>query len=120
MEIKVLNQKEVEKFLENLKKAKLEKSKKALFNAGFFIQNEVKASIAGQRSEPTSVDTGRFLNSVDVKQGKTDDEVIVFTNIEYAKYLEYGTSKIQPRAHFGNTAKRVNKEVKKIVAQEIK
>ena len=35
--------------------------------ATLFLQNEVKLSIAGHRAEPTSVDTGRFLNSVQSK-----------------------------------------------------
>ena len=119
MQIIVQNKEEVIKFLENLKKAKIEGSKTALIQAGFFVQNEVKLSIAGQRSEPTSVDTGRFLNSVDVKQSGPQ-EVSIFTDIEYAKFLEYGTSKMQPRGHFTNTARRVNKEIKKIIKEEIK
>ena len=118
MQIIVQNKDDVIKFLDNLKKAKIEGSKAALMQAGFFVQNEVKLSIAGQRSEMTSVDTGRFLNSIDVKQTEPL-EVAIFTDIPYAKFLEYGTSKMEPRAHFTNTARRVNKEIKNIVKDEI-
>src|SRR3990167_8544374 len=98
MEIKIMNKEDVIKFLENLKKAKLKGSNIALMDAGFFVQNEVKLSIAGQRSEPTSVDTGRFKNSIDVRRVGTY-EVEIFTDIPYAKFLEYGTSKMAPRRH---------------------
>ena len=82
-----------------------------------FIQGEVKSSIAGQRAEPTSVDTGRFLNSVDVILGK--DIGIVFTDVEYAKHLEYGTSKFHARSHFRNTKFRNQDKVKEIIKEEI-
>ena len=36
----------------------------AVKKAGFFIQSEVVASIAGQRAENRSVDTGFFMNSI--------------------------------------------------------
>lgn len=114
MKIYIVNEKEVKAFLENLKRATLEKSKEGLMQAGTFVQGEVKASIAGQREELTSVDTGRFLNSVDIAESG-DMEVRIFSDIDYAKYLEYGTSKLDARQHFRNTAARVKKAVKEII-----
>lgn len=77
-------------------------------NAALFMEGEVKSSIAGQRNEPASVDTGRFLNSVsstiEINSGQV--QAVVFTMIDYAKYLEYGTSRIPSRRHFGNSLDR--------------
>lgn len=84
----------------------------------FFIQGEVKQSIAGRRNEPTSVDTGRFLNSIDVRIMK--NKGVVFTNLDYPKHLEYGTSKISARRHFGNSRDRNKDKVNEIVKTEIK
>lgn len=86
--------------------------------AGFYVQSEVQESIAGQRAEPRSVDTGRFLNSI-----KTVFPAAyvanVETNVEYAQHLEYGTSKMLPRSHFRNTVARESPNVVKIIKQEI-
>lgn len=114
-----MRMKDVLKYIDNIRVAKIEGTNRALIKAGFFVQNEVKASIAGQRGEPTSVDTGRFLNSVSVKEAG-NLQVSIFTDIEYAKFLEYGTSKLEPRPHFTNTAKRVNKAVKDLIKDGIR
>lgn len=71
---------------------------------GFFMEGEVKASIAGQRAEPTSVDTGRFLN--DVKGRAEGLTATIGTSLDYPEHLEHGTSKIRPRRHFGNSLSR--------------
>ena len=72
-------------------------------------QQEVQESIIGNRSEPKSVDTGKFGNSIEVdlsalKQG----EVRVFSNDDPGKVaaLEYGTTTREPRQHFQNTLAR--------------
>lgn len=81
------------------------------------VQLEVKASIAGQRAEPTSVDTGRLLNSVDVRVGT--ETAYVETNVKYAQFIEYGTSKIAPRRHFRNSVERSREKVKEIFKEEV-
>ena len=92
---------------------------KAIAKAGFFIEGEVKQSIAGRRSESRSVDTGRFLNSVKNVQSKPLTAKIE-SNVEYAGVLEFGTSRRRPRRHFSNTAKRNEKKVKGFVQRELK
>lgn len=82
-------------------------------DATLFATGEVKASIAGRRAEPTSVDTGRFLNSVEYSYGINEGKV--FTDIDYAKYLEYGTSRIAPRRHFRNSLYRNQDKFNKII-----
>jgi len=82
--------------------------------AAFFMQGEVKLSIAGRRAETRSVDTGRFLNSVEVKfKGPLIAEI--FSPRNYAKYLEFGTSKIPARRHFRNSLNRNRAKIRNIL-----
>lgn len=86
--------------------------------AGNFIQQEVQESIVGNRAEPRSVATGAFANSITLT--KLQDAVYkVFTDVNYAKFLEFGTSKMAPRMHFRNTKFRTEKKVKEIIQSEI-
>ena len=95
-----------------------QKLKKGLFNSAVFLQGEVKLSIAGKKAEYQSVDTGRFLNSVDFKSSKEDASV--FSNLPYAQKLEYGTNfKNSPRKHFRNSAARSKPKIKDILQKEI-
>ena len=86
-----------------------------LIRAGAFAAFEVQQSIMGLRGEPKSVDTGNFANSIQV--GPVVDEgkvkgISIFSDVEYAPFLEYGTIYLQPRAHFQNTAFRIAPNLK--------
>ena len=83
------------------------------------LTSEVKESIAGHKSEPTSVDTGRFLNSVDNRM-IAQYAAEVFSPIEYALYLEYGTSRIQARKHFNNSKDRKQQAIQNIIQTAVK
>jgi len=84
------------------------------FQAANFIQQEIQESIMGNRSEPKSVDTGNFANSIKVE--KVEDKTYsVYTEVEYAKFLEFGTSKMQPRSHFTNTVIREKPRAEQII-----
>jgi len=106
-------------FLKTKNKKALELTNAAIIKAGFFIEAEVKESIAGKRAEPKSVDTGRFMGSVKASQ-KQPLTATIESNVEYAKHLEYGTSRMKPRSHFRNTASRNETKVKDFVEKEIK
>jgi len=86
--------------------------------ATLFVQGEVKESIAGRRSEPTSVDTGRFLNSVDFSLDKFDGRI--FSNVPYSGFLEFGTSRLKARRHFNNSKDRNKGKIRNIINKEIK
>ena len=116
--ITILGAKEAIKILERIKNKSQTEIDKTLQKAAFFIHGEVKSSIAGHRAEPTSVDTGRFLNSVDAVT--LNKEAIVFSDIFYAKFLEYGTSNINPRLHFRNSANRSKQKVREILRESAK
>lgn len=90
-----------------------EKDAKTL-QASNFIQSEIQESIVGNRSEPKSVDTGNFANSIQIDK-KKDMEYSVFTDVSYAKELEYGTIKMEPRSHFRNTVARNKEKVISII-----
>ena len=88
-------------------------------NAGLRINAEVKESIAGRRGELRSVDTGHFMGNIYVDN--TQDFVsYIFTPIDYAVYLEFGTSRMQPRLHFSNTLKRERSGVLDAIKQAVK
>lgn len=117
VEVKVLNKEDIEKFFKNTKQKIAKDTEKAVFRSTLLMQNEVKLSIAGQKQEPASVDTGRFLNSIDIRTIK--NEGLVFTDIEYAKFLEYGTSRIKSRSHFRNSLYRNKTQIKNIFKESI-
>jgi len=89
----------------------------ALIQVGGFMEGEVKSSIAGQRDEPTSVDTGRFLNSV--MHSIAAESVTIFSDVYYAQFLEYGTSYMAARRHFNNSLDRNQKKVNEYFKDEI-
>ena len=106
------------KYLKSKKLGVGQKLKKGLLKSAVFLQGEVKLSIAGKRAEYQSVDTGRFLNSVDFKSSKEDASV--FSKLPYAQKLEYGTNfKNSPRKHFRNSADRSKPKIKDILQKEI-
>ena len=83
------------------------------------VKAEVTQSIAGNRAETRSVDTGHFMGNIYWQQDGLDGTV--YTEIEYAPYLEYGTSRgIKPRSHFRNTAAREQDKIVKFYRDEMK
>lgn len=90
----------------------------SLFRAGLLLEAEVKKSIAGQRSERRSVDTGQFLSSVETVR-KKQDIVAVRSTVQHAAPLEFGTSRgAPPRRHFGNSLRRMTPKIIKFLAKE--
>lgn len=116
--IEINGLKETSKYLNKKNKDFSNAVTKGLNNAAMYLQGEVKQSVAGRRAEPTSVDTGRFLNSINFQVGK--DNAVVFTEIEYAKFLEFGTSRLTPRRHFRNSKDRSKRKITELLNIEIK
>ena len=79
---------------------------------------EIKTSIKGQGPEPRSVDTGKFRDSV--RAIVSPDTVSISSNVDYAKFLEFGTSKINARRHFANSANRKRGEIRNIINTAVK
>lgn len=116
--IKVKNIDGLRSYLKNIKTGVSDGFKEGLPQAAFFVEKEVKESIAGNRKEIKSVDTGRFLNSVETSIGTTD--AVIFTTLEYSKYLEWGSSRISARGHFRNTGNRNRNKIKEYFEEKIK
>ena len=98
--------------LQYAKKKVFDETNSEVHKIGFFLESEVKDSIAGNRDEMRSVDTGRFLNSV-----STDNSQVlrstVFSNVPYAGYLEDGTDRIRPpRKHFEMSLARNKRKIR--------
>jgi len=89
----------------------------AMNKVALFIESEVKQSVAGRNAEPTSVDTGKFLGSVKSKSSK--ESATIFSDVDYAKYLEYGTSRISPRRHFQNSLNRNKSKVNSFIQADL-
>ncbi len=89
-----------------------------LRKAALLLQREVKLSIAGRRAEPTSVDTGRLLNSVDIKITAKDAEI--FSEIPYAKFIEFGTTRVKARKHFNNSKDRNAQKIVNVLKSELR
>ena len=134
----------VKKSLKKDKKELLKKADRGITRASLLLLREIKESIAGRRPEQKSVDTGRFLNSIQFRR-TAPMEARVYTDITYAKLLEYGTSPhfiepkrkkalhwddafskghdvrgIKPRRHFRNSISRITPKIKETIALEMK
>lgn len=83
------------------------------------LKLEVKDSIQGFKSEPRSVDTGEFLDSI---QGRTKDLIGVVSSegVPQALFMEFGTSKVQERRHFRNSLARKKKKINEDLARAVK
>lgn len=84
------------------------------FQAANMIQQEIQESIIGNRSETKSVDTGNFANSINVDKIEKL-KYRVYTDVEYAQFLEYGTTNLIPRNHFRNSLARNREKVIEII-----
>jgi len=100
-EVEIVGGKEAARFLKQSEKATREAVMQGLAQAGFFMEKEVKNSVSGKRSEAKSVDTGRFLGSI--ASSVSGFAATISTNVSYAKFLEFGTSRLFARSHFRNS-----------------
>ena len=90
----------------------------AMPKVGLFMQGKVKESIFRGTNAPVTVDTGTFGRSVDFQPSFSS--VAIFSKIPYAKFLEFGTSRISPRPHFRNTKNAEKRNIRNIIARNIK
>lgn len=104
-------------FLKKSNKKIDKNAERGINEATFYMQGKIKESIARGTNAPVTVDTGRFLNSIDVSTKK--DEGIVFSEVPYAPFLEYGTSRMKARPHFRNTGAKEKNKIKSIINTEI-
>ena len=115
--IETRNLKQVRKFIErkNLKALKLIDD--GIKEAAIHVLGKVKTSIARGTNAKVAVKTGRFLNTVQVEaKGET---ARVFNDLSYAKFIEFGTTKMRARPQFRNTGNTEKHKVNKILDAKI-
>lgn len=116
VEVRVIGVQETLRQVDRKTKGFRPAASKALSQGALELNREVALSVAGNRSEPRSVDTGRFLASIDTKR-INELEYAVYSPIEYAEFLEYGTSRgLAPRRHFQNSLNRNADKIQKIIS----
>ena len=91
------------------------------------VQNEVIESVMGRRSEPRSVRTGLFINTIKSLKEDHADWIVKNLAVNYprsktkttdvARWLEWGTSRINARRHYSNSKARAESspKVKKMI-----
>ena len=70
--------------------------------------------------EPPKTDTGVLVGSISVSIGKGGMVADVGSDVEYAKYLEFGTTKMAARPWLHPTFKRLKKRITKNVASAMR
>lgn len=92
---------------------------KAVLKGCLTVEREAKASIVGPSDEvsapgdPPKVKTGRLRASITHRLSYEDKEIVgeVGTNVEYAGWLEYGTSRMAARPFLGPALDKHEKEI---------
>ena len=71
-------------------------------------------------TNPRRVDTGRLKGSISHDSDASQGKVIIGTNVEYAKYVHFGTVKMAPNAFLEKALKNHVDQYKKIYQEELK
>lgn len=66
------------------------------------------------------VDTGRLRNSITNAVESREKAVYIGTNVEYAAYVELGTSRMKPRPYLRPAAENHSSEYRKIIDNVLK
>lgn len=85
---------------------------KALEMIGLKWQGAVTQEITQMKA----VDTGRLRSSMTYQVDSRNDQVVVGTNVEYAPYVNYGTSRMPARPFMENSVLNHKSDYQEIVA----
>lgn len=101
-------------YTELIEQATFSQIEKAMESIGLKAEGYAKKSLTDQKA----VDTGRLRNSVSHTCDK--NTVYVGTNVEYAPYIEMGTSKMGARPYLEPAIRDHLQEYKNIIEQTLK
>lgn len=90
----------------------------ALEKVGLKAEGDVKTTIASYSPKPI-VKTGRLMGSITHEVNPSEKEVYIGTNVEYAPYIEYGTSKMAPRPFLKETISENKEEYMEIIKETL-
>ena len=85
-----------------------------LEEVGLFIEQEAKKNITEMGAVKTGILRGSITHETD--EGKLS--TIIGTNVEYAPFVELGTSKMQPRPYLRYALYKNKKEIIDILSKE--
>lgn len=80
--------------------------------------DEINELIYDTPESPNYIRTGRLKNSI--THAVEENAVYIGTNVDYAPYVELGTSKMKPRPFLKNAAIKYEDDYKKIVEEGLK
>lgn len=80
--------------------------------------DEVNKLVYDTPESPNYIRTGRLKNSI--THAVDDNAVYIGTNLEYAPYVELGTSKMKPRPFLKNAAVEYKDDYKRIVEEGLR
>ncbi len=80
--------------------------------------------VASAPGEAPAVATGNLLSNIEVEFSErnlvAEIGVLEYAKVDYAAYLEFGTSKMAARPFLGPALNKNQKEITKIIRQEVK
>jgi len=127
IKIEIKGIEEVQKMLKNASVEKLQEMSKAVDQAGLYLAGEIILSMTrGVRGIPKAFDTGRLAGSIRKMPVGPSLNASVETNVEYAKFVEYGTEtkegkpKMFARPHFRNTLTQETNYIINYLKEKIK
>jgi HK97 gp10 family phage protein len=94
-----------------------QKAVKILTAIGDHIVSEAQDEL---ENDPRRVDTGNLRNSINKEVVMGESAVYIGTNVEYAPYVHYGTSKMRPNKFLFNACDRNMEQIEKYIEDELK
>lgn len=84
-----------------------------------FLKNSITHATKKKDGESYSVDGNGDYHKVNVSWGE-DDSVVIGSALEYASYVELGTSKMAPRPFLQNAIEKYKNDYKRIIEDGLK
>lgn len=111
-----------EEFLESVSDA----ITRALEGIGAHVEGEAKELLTTREyphadgTKRPYMDTGNLRNSINYQVKEDEQAVYVGTNVEYAKYIHEGTSKIKPNRFLKDAVEMNKDQIKEYFEKELK
>lgn len=83
-------------------------------------KHEITVLVYDTPPSPSYVRTGALRNSIAHKYVSSENTAYIGTNIEYAPYVEFGTSKMRERPFLRNACSKYTKQYQSILENALK